>query len=621
MFDIDRGGIYLVKGENGAGKTTIFNALVWGLYQINLKGLANAEVASWEHVRGPKFQGTRVMVMVEVEGVHYCIARHLNYKGETHGIRGDSKLIVFSDTLQTWGESGWDILPDQHKSDQQQMIDRLIGMDSRAFMSSVMFGQRMSRFIAADPAEKRALFETVFGLGFVEAAKSEAQKMFDTLAAEMGEVSAKMRGRQSTLAQLTTRLDRIDSQLAEFIRRKAEKVANFTDRIERQAEEIGSLRTQITANTEAMSFHTASADPELETAWKEAKAAVDKAKGDRAMLNSKVQSYNGEITRQGQKWEKANGELLGVSTICPTCGGDLKEDQVKEAKAALKKVVDQEREALTVLQQQRDKLAEQVNDLADAMPGLESALEVAYAAYAGVKEAADRVQELRTRMAADKARLEQMEKTLAMLRSDLEEAQIEQAVLEDPAILEKERSEILALIQEDETKLGSMNKKSDKIQWWIKKGFGANGLKAYIFNAMLDSLNMAVTKYAETLGYNVVFTIDLTKASKPFLTTCYMHDRVVNYEALSGGQKQRVDVALAMALHDVIAGTKQINLLIMDEVFEGLDTPGINMVFDLLREKLSMRGTMYIVTHSEHVDWLNAKTITARLEGDNTVIE
>ena len=50
-FDLQRPGLNMVKGINGAGKTSVFEALIWCLYGINLKEVNQAQLISWPENR------------------------------------------------------------------------------------------------------------------------------------------------------------------------------------------------------------------------------------------------------------------------------------------------------------------------------------------------------------------------------------------------------------------------------------------------------------------------------------------------------------------------------------------------------------------------------------------
>lgn len=176
-------------------------------------------------------------------------------------------------------------------------------------------------------------------------------------------------------------------------------------------------------------------------------------------------------------------------------------------------------------------------------------------------------------------------------------------------------------IQSEENDIQTLTFRREKLDWWNLTGYGAGGLKAFVFNSGLELLNKSVEKYASRLGVKLEFSVDLTKASKPFVTRCYKGQYEIDYAEFSGGQKARLDVATAFAMHDIVSQTAGFNILILDEVFENLDTGGIETVFDLIRTKAGDDRTVYVITHQAQIDALNCKTIDISLdEHENTII-
>ncbi len=169
QFKLDRGSLWFVKGPNGAGKTTIFSALMWVLYKANLKGLNNDKMPSWVRIRGKDFRGTRVVLDMYDDTYDYMIARHINFKGTTRGIEGKSSLMIFRKPIvENRTFESTDLLGEaQYKDDQQVFIEGVLGLNSKAFLNSILFGQKMKRLIEADNADKRALFEDLFDLDFI----------------------------------------------------------------------------------------------------------------------------------------------------------------------------------------------------------------------------------------------------------------------------------------------------------------------------------------------------------------------------------------------------------------------------------------------------------------------
>src|SRR5665648_526407 len=83
-FDLDRPGLNMLKGNNGAGKTSVFEAIYWCTYGENLKDVNQAQLISWPENRGSLWQGTRVSETFQIGDSTYEITRCLGYKGLVH---------------------------------------------------------------------------------------------------------------------------------------------------------------------------------------------------------------------------------------------------------------------------------------------------------------------------------------------------------------------------------------------------------------------------------------------------------------------------------------------------------------------------------------------------------
>jgi ABC-type multidrug transport system ATPase subunit len=70
----------------------------------------------------------------------------------------------------------------------------------------------------------------------------------------------------------------------------------------------------------------------------------------------------------------------------------------------------------------------------------------------------------------------------------------------------------------------------------------------------------------------------------------------------------------------VISMNSDMNLLIMDEPFAGLDEEGEAIVFDLMREKTETGKSVYVITHSPTLDSLYANKIEFSKLNGNTLI-
>jgi ABC-type multidrug transport system ATPase subunit len=72
-------------------------------------------------------------------------------------------------------------------------------------------------------------------------------------------------------------------------------------------------------------------------------------------------------------------------------------------------------------------------------------------------------------------------------------------------------------------------------------------------------------------------------------------------------------------MHDLVNSISNINFLILDEVFEGLDPDNIEVIFDLIRLKSDAGKLVFVVTHSQLIDSLGSKSIYVDVDMDNMV--
>lgn len=185
---------------------------------------------------------------------------------------------------------------------------------------------------------------------------------------------------------------------------------------------------------------------------------------------------------------------------------------------------------------------------------------------------------------------------------------------------QKQEKEALEIeITESKKRIDLLSTKVDHTKWWIK-AYSSTGIKSYLLDQIIMYLNERVNVYSGRLGLEVKFYIDYDKASKPFETSIYKNGSEIAYDMLSGGEKQQIDISLAFATHDLASNENPCNLLVMDEVFEGLDKSNIEIVFDLIRLKATNK-TVYVITHIDTIDSKMTKSIYITKKDNCTVIK
>jgi DNA repair exonuclease SbcCD ATPase subunit len=665
--NLDRPGLNLVKGTNGVGKTTVFEALVWCLFGTNLKGTTADKIPTWPETRTEAFQGTYVNVTLDVDGERYSIVRTIGWSGG-QGIGRDDLAIL--------GHKNEGV----HKKDVQVQIDQLLGMDSRTFMNSILFGQRMSKLVETSNKDKRDLFETLFEATFIEEAKKKALKEITELKVEESEADSNviiLGDRCESLRRAAENqqqiLDNFDKQKQEDVEAAYEKVADLQADITKKEEDIAYYQEIVDEWNQAAwdkemdeIDNTINAYNEMKKneegpkqKWDEATQAVGKAARAETVAATNVNLQK----KRDEQWvlDKAadvtllkdelqelmntqTEKLNAVADLCYACGQALDPADVEAVKTSIKANFAPQLESVNIrLGDRRGETPPPSNlpelerihkeakeDLTQAREK-EAKLKKAYDAaveknkaltqsYNNALSRDDRLNEELREYESKAGLLTDAKNDLAVLRGQIGAFQsaYETEMDRKPPVFEKSvpelHEEYTAACTDYDIAMEKLKAVQHEIalhSWWSSKGFAATGLPSFVFKAMLDGLNNNVQEYADRLGVSIEFSINLGRASKPFTTICSVGDRIdKEYKEFSGGQKQRLDIVLIFAMHKLVSAGSNINVMIMDEVFEGLDEAGEAAVFDLVREMTEHGKAVYIITHSPHIDSMYASTIT-----------
>ena len=75
------------------------------------------------------------------------------------------------------------------------------------------------------------------------------------------------------------------------------------------------------------------------------------------------------------------------------------------------------------------------------------------------------------------------------------------------------------------------------------------------------------------------------------------------YENLSGGEKQKIDLIVQLSLRDMLCKHLNFssNILVLDELFDNLDSTGCQRVLNLIATKLNDVESIFIVTHHSDI--------------------
>lgn len=168
-------GVFLVAGDTGSGKTTIFDGIVYALYDRTSGGVRDGNMMRSHYAS----LGTHTFVefCFQCKGENYRIIRNPDYERES--LRKDKN----GHPKKTQEKSKAELfLPDGslfrgNKKEVNKKIEEILGMDARQFMQMAMIAQGdFLKLLHAKSEERKEIFSRLFDTGVYGTIQEELKK-------------------------------------------------------------------------------------------------------------------------------------------------------------------------------------------------------------------------------------------------------------------------------------------------------------------------------------------------------------------------------------------------------------------------------------------------------------
>lgn len=445
---------------------------------------------------------------------------------------------------------------EKNKGEIQALINADLGMSYSLFMNSILFGQGMKRLIQESSSDKKDLFEEIFELEYISKARDIAKGYYMEALREYNEISQKYSSSKEKKQSIQRMLDDLKKQ--------ANHVKNDLSSRVKVLEKKLSLLAKAKKENELK---------ETVTYKNRIEQRIQEARDNQKELLNKINDAK-------RKTRVSLEEFIGV-IIKLLKRGDIK-NSLKRLMEVKKAFGDIER-----LQYKCSNLADKISNYRD------------------------KLEELRD---------QEYEANKVQRDIDLTHVEIKKLLSEKRAgvnlgLIKKYKTQLSTIsdkLQSIESEMEEKRAKVDNYKWVMDDPLGNRGIKAFLFESSLDILNETLESYSEVLGFSILFYVDIQGVKKDFNTQIIMDGIEVSYEELSGGQKTLVNIAMVLAMNSMIRRNCRINVLFLDEVFEGLDREYCDTVSKLL-EKISIteKLTVFMVTHQESIP-IKARVLTVK---------
>ena len=552
--------------SNGSGKSSLFSALTFALTGSTVQGVTT-------DLKNMYVNENLCYVKLDfnVDGVEYEVARFREPKP-------DLKIYVNGEDKSGKGIREGD-----------EMLKKLLpDLDLNLLLSVVILGQGLPHKLTSyTPSGRKDILETL----------SKSDYMIDDIKVriEMRKsiLSNVLREQEDEQLQLNTKKEILVNnieKLQELINNHNE--INYDEQITLKELEVSQLNDRIehlNKDKDEMSKKLKDTNDYIVETSEERHRVVEDI---RELLGSNLKVIEDNIntkTSECQVLKEKLNELESIVDVCPTCGQKIPGVFKPNTMELNKQVKECENELLEL----NKNYMEEEKALQVRIAGKKSEYDLK------INEAKKSYDDLYSEFSKLSLNINELNNNISILKRELEKLNMDKTldvrVLEDRKKSLEEKTKELKDIERElgivDLALSNTNARLNVINQmysYIKRDF-----RGYLLSNVIKYVDL---KCKEFSGYlfgtnNVNFYLDGNNIDITFCNRLY--------ESLSGGEKQKIDIVLQFAIREMMSSFMNFssNIIVLDEIFDNLDSYGTSGVIDLISNKLSDVDSIFIISH------------------------
>ena len=160
-FTVIKGGLFLIAGDTGAGKTTIFDAITYALYDRTSGGVRDGNMMRSQYA--DESTGTYVEYTFSGREGEYTVRRNPEYMraGKRKNADGTVRLVKETAKVSLLLPDGKEFQGKKRETDQK--IEEILGLDAGQFTQIAMIAQgEFLQLLHAGSRERRKIFSKIF---------------------------------------------------------------------------------------------------------------------------------------------------------------------------------------------------------------------------------------------------------------------------------------------------------------------------------------------------------------------------------------------------------------------------------------------------------------------------
>lgn len=585
--------------SNGSGKSSVFKALTWGLYGESIDGEKGDKV-----IRDGANKTTVDVRLIDSEKALWTISRQRT--------KGAPRLKL----LRPDGE-----IFEGDKVTIQERIIRMLGLDFKTFKNTVLYGQNdSSRF--ANPntkdSERKTMLHKILNTELLSCCHEKVLKLSKSIKDELRNLDSELNKQKIMIDEIdvkdlerrfdsyelsrSIRIEGFKCKALEYKKEAKGLLAQLDDEDEVYEDDIGKINNRIIEKQKRIDS-AEQASKKAEQLFKKAEEAEVKY----ADCYAKVK----DLLRERDEYNKVLKRLEGDR--CPVCTSRLDEGEAQEY--------------ILEVTKDRDSVVGKINKAKSNMSNNKIDLDDIRGKYEGVRDISKRLPKLLRE-------LNELNNDLGEIKRKLADAKNKRERIKEKAkgFIEKAKNELVMIRKEKEienpyieqmnmaeAKLRTCekniltieegrNKKNEELsyyEFWAK-GFSNKGLPSYILDSVMPYITERTNHYLGVLTDNDIsmeFSTqrELKSAKGEMRDEIDLRWRIEGNDMYppSGGQLKKMEIASDLALMDLVASNEggNLDIIMMDEVLDGLDAEGCFRVLLLLQKLRARRGSIFVISH------------------------
>lgn len=557
--------------SNGAGKSSIWEAIVWCLTGDTIRGgskdIRNIHASDGAYVR----------LLFTLDDKHYDILRskeHSQYK---------TNLKIFIDNKDVSGKG--------IRDSEKLLLEYIPELTSQFLGSVIILGQGLpQRFSSNTPSGRKDILEKLSKSDFmIEDLKKKVSNRKQVLSGELRRCEDALLISQSNYKLISQQKDAAMQSLLKLI--DITTIENNLKELEEQKHQLE--QEQVKTQQEIEEFDATIAKllkqkGQEDASYKEFQGKCCVKSEEEMLLETSLVSLQINIKTLQQEIRNINN----IQDVCPTCGRklegvvkpstELQNQQLIAYSSEYKDV----QEKLNIKSQERAKTLD-IYKVAyeDNIRDIEHNLEEATCS----RDKLRRVQSnLHNRLTVLFSEITQCNNELAVYNSKKES--LDNQIITYDKKLSELSNEILYINSDKD----NIQEHLDVINSFVT--VVTRDFRGFLLQNVISYIDNRAKEYSKE-----IFNTDRMSFILEGNNINIVYDEKL-YEDLSGGEKQKVDLIVQFSLRDMLCTFLNFscNILVLDEIFDNLDAFGCQKVIDMISKKLTNVESIFVVTH--HTD-------------------